>query len=141
MIIEELKFRRLCKGEYGGFEGQKFQDALTAHPELDPVPVVFETAVLEGNEMPTYHIPRAEAEQYAQWAREERKPEEDLLERIKPDMRGWIRLNRSLMCKRIRKALEIFNPEHHTQVTIVWEIETPDKVDVEIVRKYLKAYE
>ena len=140
MIIEELKFRRLCKGEYGGFEGQKFQDALTAHPELDPVPVVFETA-LQGNEMPTYHIPRAEAEQYAQWAKEERQPEEDLLIHIKPSMREWIRINRSLMCKRIRKALETFSLEHYTEVTIVWEIETPDKIDHGIVKKYLKAYE
>lgn len=136
MLIEEKKFRMLCRGEYGGNEGQKFQEALDEYPDKDPVPVMFD----EYNPM-RMPIPRSEAEGYAEMARQERQPEEDLILHIKPQMRNWIRINRGAMCARLRKSLETYSPEHHNGLTIIWEIQSPDKVDVSLAKAYLEAYE
>lgn len=152
MLIEEHKFRRLCRAEYGGLEGEKFEQSLAEEPGADPVPVEFPEP---GSFTKTkkYFIPREEVENYAQWAKEERAPETDLLVYIKPQMREWIKLNREPMCRRLRKSLEDYNDvierkkdqymdvSQDTEVTIIWETETPDKASVDLVKKYLRAYE
>lgn len=133
MLIEEQKFRRLLRAEYGGIEGQAFYEALEEHPDKDPLPVSFAGSS-------SFLIPREEAKGYAEMARQERLPEENLLRHIKPQMRNWIRINRSAMCVRLRTSLEAYSPEHHNGVTIIWPIQSPDKVDCEFVSKYLETY-
>ena len=145
-------FRRLCRAEFGGLEGEKFEQALTEEPGADPVPVEFP---MKGSFIETtkYFIPREEVELYARLAKEERVPETDLLVYIKPQMREWIKLNREPMCRRLRKSLESYDDviekkksqsldvSQDNDVTIIWETASPDKVDVGLARNYLKAYE
>ncbi len=151
MLIEEHKFRRLCRGEFGGLEGEKFQEALDENPAADPVPVQFP---VPGSmmEVKDYFIPREEAENYARLAKEERQPETDLLVYIKPQMRDWVKLNREAMCRRVGESLNEYkrvlnkkesqslDTSEDTEVTIIWPTATPDKVNVELVENYLKAY-
>lgn len=139
MLIEESKFRRLVRSEYGGFEGARFQAALDDNPGADPVPVTFGSEFTK--DLRTFTISRAEVERYAKIAAEEKQPEEELVARIKPQMRPWILNNRKKMCAKLRESLSEYKHEHHSGVTIVWPIQTPDKVDEVIIQKYLDTYE
>lgn len=142
MLIEEQKFRKLCRGENGGFEGQRFQEALDEDTgKFGPGMVLVKFDVAFSTEAPKkFVIPTTEVEGYAEMARQERQPEEDLLFHIKPQMRNWIRINREAMCARLRKSLEAYSPEHHNGVTIIWPTQSPDKLSYEIVKKYLETY-
>lgn len=151
MLIEEHKFRRLCRAEFGGLEGEKFQEALTEEPTADPVPVEFPEP---GSFIHTkkYFIPREEVKLYARLAKEERAPETDLLVYIKPQMREWIKMNRLAMCRRLTDSLNEYNEMLHrkevqsldtsqdTDVTIIWETQSPDKVNADLAKNYLRAY-
>lgn len=139
-MIDEQKLRHLCRTEFGGHESRAFQEALDASPAAgpnDPVPV---TLGLDFDKREMF-LPREEVEVYAKIAAEERKPEDDFLHFIKPQMRQWILINRKGMCEKLRAALKDYSPEHNSGVTIVWPNQTPDLVPEPQVRAYLWAYE
>ena len=139
MIFSEQNFRRICRGEYGGFESRKFQEALDVNP-ADPVPIGFEIAMpssLAFMETKTVMVPRVVAEQYARWAKEEQAPESQLLFFIKPQMHQWILSHRPRMCERLKAAMK--SPDKDVQ--IVWPHETPDVVPYETAKKYVEKYE
>src|SRR3990167_2892082 len=131
-MIDELHFRRLCRSNTGGLESREFIDALDRNPDTDMIPIT-----LIGTE--TKLIPRPDVEQYAQWAKQELKPEEELLKQIQQNMKYWVILNRDKMITRLTKALENYHPGHNG-VTVVWEICAPDKIDFDVVQNYLKRY-
>lgn len=132
MIFSEQTFRQLCRGEYGGYESSKFQEALDKDPG-DPVAVTFDTGFRETK---TLHVSREDAQQYARWAHEERGPESQLLFYIKPQMHQWILSHRPQMCERLKAAMK--TPDKDVQ--IVWPHETPDVVPWETAERYIKKY-
>ena len=134
--MNEQTFRKLCRQETGGIEMQAFQAALSEQGGA-VVSVTFRTGLMETK---TIYIARDAAEQYAQWAAEESKPETDLLEYIKPEMRDWILTHRALMCARLKELLGKYNPDFGTDVQIIWPITTPDVVPYLVVKKYLEQY-
>ena len=131
-MIEENHFRRLCRTATGGIEAREFIEALDRNPDTDMVPIN-----LIGSE--TKLIPRPDVEQYAQWAKEELKPEEELIKQIQPKMKNWVTLNRGKMIDRLTKAMESYHPGHNG-VTVVWEIAVPDLINLDVVQNYLKRY-
>ena len=139
MLIEEQKLRRILRSEYGGLEGERFQNALDDNPQADPIPVTFGSDIT--NDLKVFYIPRAELEKYVEIAQQELMPEVRLLTQIKPQMRTWIKHNRKKMCEKLREALKEKNWEQRGGVTIVWPVDTPDLVDHSAVMSYLEAYE
>jgi len=137
MKISDEALRRLCRSEDGGRESKRFQEALSISPMEDPVSVQFEVGF---NEYKNFELPREDVERYAEIARQEAKPEEELLECLKPEVRGWVLNNRRKMVEKLREARSKFYPEYHTHVTIIWSIHAPDSAPVEIVDAYLNKY-
>ena len=137
MIMSEQRFRVLCRGEMGGIESAKFQEALDKDTVSDSLPVTFEVGFRETK---TFHISREEAIMYAQLAKEEAAPETELLKYIKPTIVQWAIYNRRAMCERLRHAISKYNPEKETDVIIVWPHATPDVVPYELARKYVEKY-
>ena len=136
MMMSEQRFRKLCRGELGGYESAKFQKSLDENPG-DPIPVTFEVSWRETR---TLQVPREEAEQYAKWAKEEAQPEQDLLEYIKPQMDEWIKSHRPQMCDRLKSALEKHNPDYGPDIQLIWPIATPDVVPMDVAKKYIERY-
>lgn len=132
--ISKDRFFIIFKKDLGGFEAEAFENALNSTSE-DVKNVKVEFPISEKS----YFMPRDVVKTYAKWSQEVRKPEMDLIEYIKPNMRNWVLRNRSSMCKRIKKALQDYQADQNG-LTIVWEIEYPDKVPEDLARKYLEYY-
>lgn len=131
-MIDENIFRKLCRSEFGGIELSAFGESLKNNPEKDLITVIFQDSS-------RITLTKEEAQYYAKIAAEEVKPEEELLSFIKPKMRTWVKNNRKKMCQRLIKSLENYH-EDYNGVTVTWEIDTPDKIPLDVVKKYLQWY-
>jgi len=142
MRINPKKLEAICKGENGRFESSCFAEALKNHKDgyEDMVPVSFDLSL---DERKIVFIERKEVEAYARIAEAVKAPEDALLRQIKPSMHNWILHNRAKMCERLRIALGLKQNKNAKEdgVTIIWETNTPDKVDYDVVIKYLEYYD
>lgn len=133
-MIDENRFRALCRKDQGGIEGAKFQEGLD-ESEADPVPVRFETGL---EEFKIIEISREDAETYARIAKEERKPEEDLIEYIKPEAHMWVRHNRSKLIEKLKESM--LQSSEGKPIVLVWPLWTPDSVPYDVALAYLRKY-
>ncbi len=133
-MIDEHRFRALCRKDLGSIEASKFQAALEAS-EADPVPVVFEVGI---DEQKIMEIPRADAELYAKIAKEERAPEDDLLKYIKPEAHNFVKFNRSKMVLMLKEIM--LGYPMHKHITLIWPLWTPDNVSVAVADAYVRKY-
>lgn len=137
MIFQEQNFRRLCCAPLGGFESAKFQEALDGSSE-DFVSITFDIGWKETKQIV---ISRAEAVQYAQWAKEETAPEREFLQYIKPQLVRWALWNRDKVCKILNSACEegVLTKDSEN-IQIVWPVATPDVVPFTVIKAYLSKY-
>lgn len=144
-MIEEHRFRAICRKDQGGIEGERFQKALDASKD-DPVPVIFEVGI---DEIRKIEISRQECEFYAKIAKEERQPEEELLKHIKPEAHAFVKWNRSKVISILQNALLEHKPSVETgwgkiannaKITICWPLWTPDSIPVYVAEAYVRKY-
>lgn len=136
MIIDEIKFRRLCRTEYGRYDSEQFQKALDQSQE-DPVTVTFETNL---DEVKQIELSREECEFYAKIAKEEMYLEDELLKSINPRMHSWARMNRLKMCGKLKEAMELEDKVPGQGLIIIWPMCGPDQVGEDLANRYIKTY-
>lgn len=138
MILSEHKLKELCKTSDGAIEAEQFQKALDISKE-DPVTVEFDVH----GDLKKVQIPRDECEYYAQIAREEAKPEKELLAHITKEMHFWAKYNRHKMCDKLKESVLKYHEESKVPgqgVVIIWPMFVPDQVPLEVVEGYLRKY-
>lgn len=140
-MINEERFRALCRKDQGGIEGARFQEALDKSP-ADPVPVSFEVGI---DETKIIEISREDAQNYAIIAKEEYAPEAELLKCLKPEVHAFVKNNRSRMVKKLSEDLAThkgrsFNFNAPGNFVILWPLWTPDNVPVKVAEDYIRRY-
>ncbi len=133
-MIDEHRFRALCRKDQGGIEGARFQAALDAS-KADPVPVSFEVGL---DEVKVMEIPRADCETYARIALEERKEEDELLKFIKPEAHAFVKWNRSKIVLKLQEIMVQY-PMYRV-IVLTWPLWTPDSVPVAVAEAYVRKY-
>lgn len=136
MKFEEHQIRGWARRPDAYFEMEPFIRAFKSSPPNDEFVVV--NVVVRGEEK-TIELEREHLEDCVRWINDEWKPERELLEYVKPEMRRWITENRDKMVDKVKEAIDK-KPEHWQGCTIVWPITTPDVIPIEIAKDYVKTY-
>lgn len=141
-MLDEHRFRALCRKEMGGIEGERFQSALAdpKNPNADPVAVSFDVGI---DEQKVILLPRAECEEYAKIDKEERGPEDELLKHIKPEAHTWVKYNRGKMIEKLQACMSEGSPAFMPKkgnLTLIWPLWAPDVVPWNVAENYIGRY-
>lgn len=134
-MIDEKRFRAICRKDQGGIEGAKFEEALNASKD-DPVSIRFEVGL---DEFKAVELPRSDVVLYAKIAKEERAPEDELLQYIKPEAKGFVRHNRTKIIGKLKEIMVQY--PMYRMIVLTWPLWTPDTVPFSVAEAYVRKYE